>query len=107
MFDGGGQVFVRRDVAGLPWPAVDVYQYIDALPEQAAAVFFDYGQHRTYIPGVRQSRVSAIVDPSTPLTGAAAWAVAEELTRDVCAFAGIEVAPMRRDVLVIVRRVRP
>jgi hypothetical protein len=65
VFDGGGQVFVRRDVAGLPWPAVDVYQYIDALPEQAAAVFFDYGLHRTYIPGVRQSRVSAIVDPST------------------------------------------
>jgi len=52
-------------VAGLPWPAVDVYQYIDARPEQAAAVFIDYGLHRTYIPGVRESRVSAIVDPST------------------------------------------
>ena len=65
VFDGGGQVFVRRDVAGLPWPAVDVYQYIDARPEQAAAVFVDYGLHRTYIPGVRESRVSAIVDRST------------------------------------------
>jgi hypothetical protein len=65
VFDDGGQVFVRRDIAGLPWPAVDVYQYIDARPEQAAAVFFDYGLHRTYIPGVRQSRVSAIVDPLT------------------------------------------
>jgi len=65
VFDGGGQVFVRRDIAGSPWPAVDVYQYIDARPEQAAAVFVDYGLHRTYIPGVRESRVSAIVDPST------------------------------------------
>src|SRR5688500_4857069 len=64
-FDGREQVFVRRDVAGSPWPAVVVYQYIDASPEAAAAVFIDYESHRSYIPGVRQSRVSAVVDPAT------------------------------------------
>ena len=65
VFDGGGQVFVARDVAGSPWPAVVVYQRIDATPEVAAAVFIDYEQHRTYIPGVRQARVSRVVDPAT------------------------------------------
>jgi hypothetical protein len=65
VFDGGEQVFVRRDIAGSPWPAVIVYQYIDASPEAAAAVFIDYESHRRYIPGVRQSRVSAVVDPAT------------------------------------------
>jgi hypothetical protein len=63
--DGGGQVFVARDVAGSPWPAVVVYQRIDATPEAAAAVFIDYERHRTYIPGVRRARVSRVVDPAT------------------------------------------
>jgi hypothetical protein len=65
VFDGGGQVFVARDVAGSPWPAVVVYQHIDATPEAAAAVFIDYERHRAYIPGVRQARVSLVVDPAT------------------------------------------
>ena len=65
VFDSGGQVFVRRDVAGSPWPAVAVYQYIDASPEEAAAVFIDYERHQTYIPGVRKSHVSAVISSRT------------------------------------------
>ncbi len=48
------------------------------------------------------------VDPSARLLGGAAWAFVEELTRDAYAFAGIDAGqPMRRDVVVIVRRGRP
>ncbi len=65
VFDARNQVFVRRDVPGSPWPAVVVYQYVAAPPEAAAAVFVDYDLHRTYIPGVKQSRVSAVVNPTT------------------------------------------
>ena len=61
----GEAVVVHRDSAGAPWPAVTVYRLIRATPEEAAAVFTDYGDHRHYIPDVKRSRVARVVDRLT------------------------------------------
>lgn len=63
--DMGGQVFLTEDVRGSPWPRVWVYQFIDATPEEAAAVFADYSLHTTYIPNVTKSVIARVVDRAT------------------------------------------
>lgn len=58
--DSGSQV-VRQDVvANSAWPRVTVYQFIEATPEEAAAVFTDYARHSTYFPGLTKSVVRSI-----------------------------------------------
>jgi hypothetical protein len=42
-----------------------VYQYIKATPEEAAAVFTDYNRHATYIPNLKRSKISRVIDPRT------------------------------------------
>jgi hypothetical protein len=59
----GRQVVVTKDMAGQPWPQVTVYQYVDARPEEVAAVFFDYNTARDYIPNVMKSEISKVVSP--------------------------------------------
>ncbi len=61
----GGVVVFTRQMEGSPWPAVTVYLLIDATPEVAAATFIDYPSHQTYIPGVKRSRVSRVLNPAT------------------------------------------
>lgn len=63
--DRGGHVVLSRERPGSPWPAVTVYVLIDASPEEAAAVFTDYNAHHTYIPSVKQSRISRSIDAAT------------------------------------------
>src|SRR5215213_8631876 len=65
VIDRGGQVFVTEDVRGSPWPRASVFQYVDATPEEAAAVFADYDRHATYMPGLKSSRISRVVDGHT------------------------------------------
>ena len=65
VIDRGGQVFVTEDVQGSPWPRASVFQYVDATPEEAAAVFADYDRHATYMPGVKTSRIARVVDRRT------------------------------------------
>lgn len=50
---------------GSPWPAVTVYVFVDATPEEATALFIDYNAHQSYIPTVRRSRISRVIDRST------------------------------------------
>mgnify|MGYP005845815407 CR=1 FL=1 len=59
----GRQVVVTKDMPGEPWPHVTVYQYVDARPEEVAAVFFDYKNARHFIPNVMKSEVSKEVSP--------------------------------------------
>ena len=65
VLDRGGQVFVTEDVAGSPWPRATVLQYVDATPEEAAAVFADYDRHATYMPGLKKSRIARVIDRRT------------------------------------------
>jgi hypothetical protein len=63
--DTGGQVFLTEDVRGSPWPRAWVYQFVDATPEEAAAVFADYPLHATYIPNVKKSLIARVIDRAT------------------------------------------
>ncbi|MGK5086084.1 hypothetical protein WDW86_00865 [Bdellovibrionota bacterium FG-2] len=54
----GEVVFVAKDVDGSPWPKAFVYLRIDSTPEEAAAVFSDYGFQKSYIPNILKSEIS-------------------------------------------------
>jgi len=56
--DSGRQILRQERVRHSAWPRVTVHQFIDATPEEAAAVFFDYGRHSTYIPGLERSVIA-------------------------------------------------
>lgn len=64
-FEKGEQVFITEDKADSPWPATHIYQFINATPEQAAAVFTDYELGKSYIPKLKKSTISALIDPAT------------------------------------------
>jgi hypothetical protein len=59
----GGQVVVARDVKGLPWPELTIYQTVNATPEEAAAVFFDYNHARAFIPNLLKSEIARVHSP--------------------------------------------
>jgi hypothetical protein len=61
--DSGRQVVREEKVRNSAWPRVSVHQFIDATPEEAAAVFTDYARHSTYIPGLKKSAISRRVAP--------------------------------------------
>jgi hypothetical protein len=63
--DTGGQVFVAEDVAGSSWPRACTYEFVAASPEEAAAVFTDYARHAAFIPDIKQSTVSLVIDQRT------------------------------------------
>src|SRR5687767_3386107 len=56
----GAQDIVREQRPGSPWPAVTIVTYVDATPEEAAAVFIDYARHIEFIPSTKLSRVSRV-----------------------------------------------
>lgn len=60
---GGSQVLVLQEVEGHPWPRVQVYQKVNAKPEEVAAVFFDYQNAKSYVPKVIKSEVSRQISP--------------------------------------------
>jgi hypothetical protein len=61
----GLQVVITHPGAGSVWPEIRVYQPVDALPEDAAAVFADFARRREYLPDVTQSRVLRRPDRAT------------------------------------------
>jgi hypothetical protein len=63
--DDGGQVFLTWDVSNSAWPRACAYQHIDAMPEEAAAVFTNYERHVAFIPKLRKSTISRVIDPVT------------------------------------------
>lgn len=89
--DRGAQVFVTRDVEGSPWPRAFVYQFVEATPEEAAAVFSDYSRHATYMPGLKRSTIARVIDRRTveveyvlrvPIVGDEQYTVRDRLSRD-------------------------
>ncbi len=63
LIDTGEQVFVTRDSAKTPWPMAWVFQFIDAEPEAAAAVFADAERQVEYVPDLKSSRIVERIAP--------------------------------------------
>ena len=63
--DAGQDVFITRAVSSSPWPRACVFRYVDATPEEAAAVFTNYEHHLAYIPDLAKARISRVIDPAT------------------------------------------
>jgi hypothetical protein len=53
-------IFTYEQSRYAAWPQGTVYQRIDATPEQAAAVFFDFNHHSEYLPHVLKSDSSFV-----------------------------------------------
>ena len=56
---------IVEELPGKAWPRVTVYQYIAGSAEEGAAVFADYERHVKYLPKVRKSHISRVVDSAT------------------------------------------
>ena len=56
-FERGEAVQVLQTLADSPWPRSTVYQFIEATPEQSAAVLADYELQSKYVPKVKSSKV--------------------------------------------------
>lgn len=87
----GAQDTVREQRAGSPWPAVTIVTYVDATPEEAAAVFIDYARHTEFIPSTKLSRISKVhsaadveVDyiVALPIVSDEEYTVRDRLSRD-------------------------
>ena len=74
-----------------PWPAVTIVTYVDATPEEAAAIFIDYARHIEFVPSTKLSRVSKVHSPSDvevdyivalPIVSDEEYTVRDRLSRD-------------------------
>ena len=63
--DAGKDVVMTWTVSSSSWPRACVFRYVDATPEEAAAVFTDYERHVAYIPDLTKARISRVIDPAT------------------------------------------
>jgi hypothetical protein len=59
----GDQVVVIENVEGNAWPRVKIYRFINAAPEEVAAVFFDFEEAKSFVPNVFKSEISNRVSP--------------------------------------------
>ena len=58
----GRVVVIEREVEGAPWPRVRLYRFIDATPEQSAAMFADYEHQRDYNADLKEVVVQRRLD---------------------------------------------
>lgn len=74
-----------------PWPAVTIVTYVDATPEEAAAIFTDYSRHIDFVPSTKLSRISKVhsgndveVDyiVALPIVSDEEYTVRDRLSRD-------------------------
>jgi hypothetical protein len=95
----GQRLVITQARSGAPWPAVTVFAYVQATPERASAVFEEYERHVEYIPGVRRSHVSRIVDSATvevdytlavPIFPDERYTVRDRVTRDSTGFVRVD-----------------
>ena len=91
----GAQDIVREQRAGSPWPAVTIVTYVDATPEETAAIFIDYTRHMEFIPSTKLSRISRVHSASDvevdyivalPIVSDEEYTVRDKLTRDSSGF---------------------
>src|SRR2546430_17552121 len=53
----GGAVQLLQSLPTSPWPRSIVFEFIDATPEECAAVLTDYDLQSTYTPRLKESHV--------------------------------------------------
>lgn len=91
----GAQDIVREQRAGSPWPAITIVTYVDATPEEAAAIFTDYTRHVEFIPSTKRSSISRVHSPAdvevdyvlaVPVVSDEAYTVRDRLSRDSAGF---------------------
>src|SRR5690349_8597438 len=93
LFSGslGAQEVVREQRPTSPWPAVTIVTYVDATPEEAAAIFVDYARHVDFLPSTKLSRVSKVRAPNdvevdyivaVPVVSDEEYTVRDRLSRD-------------------------
>jgi hypothetical protein len=91
----GAQDIIREQRAGSPWPAVTIVTYVDATPEEAAAIFADYARHVEFIPSTKRSHISRVHSPADvevdyivalPIVSDEAYTVRDRLSRDSAGF---------------------
>jgi hypothetical protein len=63
--ESGSQVVVIENVEGKTWPRIKIYRFVEASPEQVAAVFFDFDNAKSFIPNVFKSEISNRISPCT------------------------------------------
>jgi len=63
MVEGGGNVQLLEALTVSPWPRSIVFEFIDATPEECAAVIFDYELEATYVPRLKTSRIVRRLSP--------------------------------------------
>lgn len=63
--DSGRAVVIAEELPASPWPQLTVWRLIAATPEEAAAVFGDYERHVRFVPGLKKSTVSRVIDRAT------------------------------------------
>ena len=56
VIERGGSVQILETLPTSPWPRSTVYEFVDATPEECAAVLSDYELQATYLPQVKTSR---------------------------------------------------
>jgi len=61
----GEQVTINENVEGMPWPRISVYRMVNASPEEAMAVFFDYNRACDFIPNVKKSEISKRINAAS------------------------------------------
>ncbi len=65
MKGGEEQVVVIENIDGKAWPRIKIYRFINASPEQVAAVFFDFENAKSFVPNLFKSEVSNRVSSCT------------------------------------------
>jgi hypothetical protein len=60
----GVVVLRQQPVDDTPWPRVRLYRFIDATPEQSAAMFADFEHQRTYVKNLDTAIIARRVDPA-------------------------------------------
>src|SRR5262245_7790097 len=61
----GEQVVVVENIEGKVWPRVKVYRFINASPEQVAAVFFDFEYAKSFVPNLFKAEISNRISACT------------------------------------------
>jgi hypothetical protein len=62
--DAGAPVVKTQNIPGSSWPAVNVYQLVNATPEEAMADFTDYDEQASYLRDCCGVLRSQVLDPA-------------------------------------------
>ncbi len=60
-----GRLYIqKKKIKGSPWPEITIITSIDATPEQSAAIFFAYDEHKEFIPDLLISKPIRYLSPT-------------------------------------------